>query len=100
MTDSIDINSIKQITGGDKFYTRNLNDSSATILTKDDFYTNDKYAPRNAQMGTIGLFSNVNDFPKLKMSGFIEAQIRQPLKGNLNGYELRLGELETDAYII
>lgn len=75
MTDSIDINSIKQIT------------------------TSDKYAPRTAQMGTIGLLSDARDFPKLKISGLVELQIRQPLIGKINKGGLRLGELESDADI-
>jgi len=99
MTDSIDFNSIKQISGADVFYTRNLNDSSQAILTEDNFYTNDKYAPRSAQMGTIGILSNARDFPKLKMSGSIEVQMRQPLRGKNNKGGLRLGELESDTDI-
>jgi len=75
MTDSIDINFIRLIT------------------------TSDKYAPRSAQMGTIGLISNVNDFPNLKILEFVEPQIRQPLIGKNNKGGLRLGELEKDINI-
>lgn len=133
MTDLIDVNEIKKLTGGDRFYKRGLEEiepihigSLMTLTGNDSFYmrdldvdltsnlineetvfqdtayAGDKYAPRSAQIGIIGLCTT-GDFkryyPNLKHVGSVELQIRQPLAGNTNVGNLRLGEIERDADI-
>lgn len=69
MTDFIDVNYIKRITGGDAFIARDLDESI------DD---------TKLQTHNIGQ---------------IKAQERQPLEGRINQDNLKLGEIERDAIL-
>jgi len=65
MTDSISINTIQRMTGGDAFFIRDLDES----------------------------IDDIEDLQQIRNIGQVNPLTRQPLKGKVNEGKLRLGEL-------
>lgn len=71
----INIGSIMEITGRDSFFDRSLNDSSDKQLKECELNNTDKFCALSANLGTIGKITNVKDLKTFNLDIIVNTRV-------------------------